>query len=362
MRHSTPQPRIPIGLIAILVTSLLLIVAAIVGWLAWQFQQLPPAVAAIVRAAVFLLPIAGLAGYATVGLIALYNRHARLDIVKADKVIELKRAETQVAPLASSFSYHNAPRIDGVSREETQLSLPEPPALPGPLDLATMDIRPSESRILLALDAAGPVNVSVTQLCHVALLGATGGGKSNLLRLIIPQLQAFGAHVALADPHYAPIDPENGDDWRLIEQRLIYPPAVKAGQIDQLLDHLTEELERRLERRRKNERVGVPLFLCFDELPSIADLVPDAVPRIGRLLREGRKVHLLTIGASQSMLIKEVGGSSALRDQYRTSFYVGGDRKSASGLLDIPERLIDDGPLGKGIVLLRSEVTKPAAG
>jgi hypothetical protein len=90
-------------------------------------------------------------------------------------------------------------------------------------------------------------------------------------------------------------------------------------------------------------------------------MLPGAVAQIGRLLREGRKVHLLTVGASQSMLIKEVGGSSALRDQYRTAVYVGGDKKSAAAILDLPERSIDDGPLGKGIVLLRSEATKPAA-
>src|SRR5262249_3565228 len=85
------------------------------------------------------------------------------------------------------------------------------------------------------------------------------------------------------------------------------------------------------------------------------------IAQLGRLLREGRKVHLLTVGASQSMLIKEVGGSSALRDQYRTAAYVGGDKKSAAAILDVPERAIDDSPLGKGVILLRSEATRPAA-
>jgi hypothetical protein len=60
------------------------------------------------------------------------------------------------------------------------------------------------------------------------------------------------------------------------------------------------------------------------------------------------------------MLAKEVGGSSALRDQYRTACYVGGDKKLASAILDMPERTIDDAPLGGGVVLLRSAATKPA--
>jgi hypothetical protein len=200
----------------------------------------------------------------------------------------------------------------------------------------------------------------VQDLCHVALLGSTGGGKSNLLRLILPQLQKIGASVILADPHYAPLDPENGDDWRPIADRLIHAPAVSAAAIDQELSFMLDELARRLEKRNKNEPSGVPLFFAFDELPVICNLIKDAPARLGKLLREGRKVGLLTIGASQSMLIKEVGGSSTLRDQYRTAFYVGGDRKSAAAMLDMPERQIDDGPLGKGVVLLRSKATAPA--
>ena len=232
--------------------------------------------------------------------------------------------------------------------------------LPGAIDLAALGCQPTMDHILLGVDELGQITVAVPDLCHVALLGATGAGKSNLLRLILPQLQKIGASVILADPHFAPIDPENGDDWRPIADRLIQAPAITADAIDQALSFMLDELGRRLELRRENKPVGVPLFFAFDELPVICDLVKDAPARLGKLLREGRKVHLLTVGASQSMLVKEVGGSSTLRDQYRTAFYVGGDRKSAAAMLDIPERDIDDGPLGKGIVLLRSKSTSPA--
>jgi hypothetical protein len=232
--------------------------------------------------------------------------------------------------------------------------------LPGALDLSAIAHTPTLDHILLGVDEHGQITVSVPDLCHVALLGSTGGGKSNLLRLILPQLQKIGAKVILADPHYAPLDPENGDDWRPIADRLIHAPAVSAAAIDSELDFMLDELGRRLELRRENKPVGPPLFFAFDELPVICDMVKDAPARLGKLLREGRKVNLLTVGATQSMLIKEIGGSSTLRDQYRTAFYVGGDRKSASAMLDIPERDIDDGPLGKGIVMLRSKATAPA--
>ena len=239
----------------------------------------------------------------------------------------------------------------------------EPAALPDVTDLANIarDFRPSKDAILLALGDGGErLTAPVSALCHVALCGATGQGKSNLLRLLLPQLQAIGARVVLTDPHYADIDPENGDDWRGIRQRLYMPPAVKPRDIDAMLDYMLAELDRRLELRNKGEKVGAPLFLAYDELPVIVDTVKDAPERLGRILREGRKVAILTVGASQEFLVKTIGGSSGARDQYRTAYYVGGDRTSASALLDLPARAIDDGPLGHGVALLRSKAT-PAA-
>ena len=240
---------------------------------------------------------------------------------------------------------------------------PEPAGLPDVTDLANIarDFRPTKDAILLALGDGGErLTAPVSALCHVALCGATGQGKSNLLRLLLPQLQAIGARVVLTDPHYADIDPENGDDWRTIRQRLYRPPAVKPRDIDTMLDYILAELDRRLELRNKGEKVGAPLFLAYDELPVIVDTVKDAPERLGRILREGRKVSILTVGASQEFLVKTIGGSSGARDQYRTAYYVGGDRTSASALLDLPARTIDDGPLGHGVALLRSKAT-PAA-
>jgi hypothetical protein len=138
------------------------------------------------------------------------------------------------------------------------------------------------------------------------------------------------------------------------------PPAVKPRDIDAMLDYMCSELDTRLELRNKGEKLPPPLFLAYDELPVIVDTVKDAPERLGRILREGRKVAILTVGASQEFLVKTIGGSSGARDQYRTAYYVGGDRTSASALLDLPARTIDDGPLGHGVALLRSKAT-PAA-
>jgi hypothetical protein len=357
-----PGSRIPPALLLGLGALALLLIAVVIGlaiWLARTLDQRFPFVAnTLLIAAPLMVVVFGGWGIGSLILIA-WRRWGWRESIFADKEIGLMRATKQVAPLATSFTWHDAHQASA----PPQLALPEHVsggALPQALDLSALDCRPTLDHILLGIDELGQITVSVTDLCHVALLGATGGGKSNLLRLILPQLQKIGAQVILADPHYAPLDPSTGDDWRPIADRLIHAPAVSAAAIDAELSFMLDELERRLEKRRKNEPIGAPLFFAFDELPVICDLVSDAPARLGKLLREGRKVQLLTVGASQSMLVKEVGGSSTLRDQYRTAFYVGGDRKSAAAMLDIPERDIDDGPLGKGIVLLRSKATAPA--
>jgi len=362
----TPESRTPSplwrALLAAGVPLLLLPMIACMAWLWLQWAALSssaPWFVDTIRYAFFLsvvvFPVWGIGTLITI----LWRRYGWKESIFADKQAEMMRATRQIAPHATSFTYHDAHQVTAAP-PMLAAQTPQSAGLPGALDLSALDCNPTIDHILLGVDEQGQITVSVPDLCHVALLGSTGGGKSNLLRLIIPQLQRIGASVILADPHFAPIDPENGDDWRPIADRLIHAPAVTADAIDQELSFMLEELERRLEKRRQNLPIGAPLFFAFDELPVICDLVNNAPKRLGKLLREGRKVSLLTIGASQSMLIKEVGGSSTLRDQYRTAFYVGGDRKSAAAVLDLPERDIDDGPLGKGIVLLRSKSTSPA--
>lgn len=368
MRQNPAQPHthpsVPAGALIALALVALLIVAGLgfVFYREWLgFSAAYPLAADLLRFVLFAAPVSLAVGYAVAGLSIWWRRSGMRESVFADKQIALMRATKQIAPLATSFSWSDAHQIS--SAQPAMLALPESATrtgLPGALDLAALDCKPTPDHVLLGVDEIGQITVSVPDLCHVALLGSTGGGKSNLLRLILPQLQKIGAKVILADPHFAPIDPENGDDWRPIADRLIQAPARSAAEIDQALSFMTDELARRLERRNRNEPVGPVLFFAFDELPVICDLVKDAPARLGKLLREGRKVHLLTIGASQSMLIKEIGGSSTVRDQYRTAFYCGGDRKSAAAMLDIPERDIDDGPLGQGVVLLRSKATAPA--
>jgi hypothetical protein len=264
-------------------------------------------------------------------------------------------------------SAHYAPHVTYAPRitSAAATSTPEPEqvggALPGLTDLADLGFQPTPERLLLGLGETGHITVATNRLMHVAFSGATGSGKSNAMRLLLAQLLAVGSRVVLANPIYTDYDHEHDEDWRPITDRLHMPPAVSPDSIDALLSWLLdEELPVRLKRLQDGIAVGDPLVLALDELPMMCDLVPKVTDRVGRLLRMGRHAKIYTAGASQDFLIKTLGGSSGIRDCYRTAYYSGGDVLSATALLDLKQREIQEGQLGQGVVYLRSSATTPA--
>ena len=267
-----------------------------------------------------------------------------------------------VRTYAPRYGAAAAPRVIG--RPEPGPMLTPPPsagALPGPVDLArVLTVPPSLDRVLLALGPGGaPITAASRDMGHVAFAGQTGGGKSNLLRLLLAQLLAAGAQVMLTDPHYAPLDPDTGEDWRPIAGRLLYPPAVSPGEIADVLAWLSEELDGRLARRRAGEHAGPPLYWAADELPAIVAAVPGADATLGRVVREGRKVRLFAVTSAQDWLTRTVGGSQAMKENFLTAFYTGGDAQSARLLLDL-RGPVDDAGLGRGLAWLRSKATPSA--
>lgn len=335
----------------------------------WQQEQLDSQLegvnlfgAALVRLA---LPVAfslAVLGLVIVGLLLLYRRWAAVASIQAHYQVKAIEARYNV-PVPT----HYAPHFAGVSRdlpESVVIDAPalEAPALPGITDLATLNYRPTKDAILLGLGPNRQITVPMGKLWHVATAGPTGNGKSNIHRLLLAQLCALGAHVAIGDPKWTPYDQEQNEDWRPIEQRLHLAPAVSADQIGALLDYAAGEMAKRLERRRKQEPIGKPLFICLDELPWIYDHVKAADGQIAELVRLGRGVGVFTLAAAQDFLVKSTGLGAA-RDNFRSAFYLGGDLKTGSVLLDITQSALGqrEHEITFGTALLRSSVTTPPA-
>jgi hypothetical protein len=75
------------------------------------------------------------------------------------------------------------------------------------------------------------------------------------------------------------------------------------------------------------------------------------------VLREGRKLGLYIIMATQDALVSTLGTTSGVRSQFQTCYYGGGDPYSAKALLGITP----PNPPGKGVVWLRAQpVQEPA--
>lgn len=237
--------------------------------------------------------------------------------------------------------------------------------------------RPSVEQIFLSYRPEGEmILVPLKSLCHVGLVGATGNGKTTMLRMIMPQIQYVGGMTFMADPHFTPYDLESGEDWRPIADRLAVNPITQTNEpltqykdIKAFLRWLAEvEMVRRLELRRRVQPWGSPIFAAFPEWPAIADAVPEAAGYLGEILRQGRKVGVNVIVDTQDLLAQTFAPSKkrsndddspsnpagAVRKCFRTGAYVGGDQTSAKIILDVKGAVEDNKlRLGKGKLMIR---------
>ncbi|MFV9505400.1 MAG: helicase HerA domain-containing protein [Oscillochloridaceae bacterium umkhey_bin13] len=311
-----------------------------------------------------------------VGQFAFFRQYARPDergllpILRSDQdtaqraleghhTAQIASATRPVPPAHLVYSPHISYRTDGATGSRLS-SEPAALTLPGLTDLAHLNFTPSVNAILLGLDAGGvPITVPMKDLWHIGTAGPTGAGKSNIARLIIPQLQRLGANVAIIDPKWTPYDAESDEDWRPIARRLFMTPARKADEISDTIGFFDAELGKRLELRNAGQKVGPPLFLYADEFTTITADVKKAEERIARLSRLGRGVKIFLLIAAHDLLVKSGAGDT--RDQLRTGFYLGGDTKTGSVLLDLPQRTVSEQEvhLTPGIALLRSVATSP---
>lgn len=240
-------------------------------------------------------------------------------------------------------------------------------ALPGPcaFSVTLRTFMPTRDKIFLGyLPGGTAVFVPLDSLCHVALAGLTGNGKTTLIRLLVSQLLYIEAKVMILNPHYTSYDIKKQEDWTPIERHLYRPPVTEFAEIGSVMKWAATKLLRdRLEKYRQSAPWGDSIFIVIDELPAIVKHVPEFPAYISEILREGRKVDIFLIVAAQDFLVKTVGPDEggAVRKNYKTKMYVGGDITTAKTLLDMPPSQIKEDELGEGIIMMRNQIVKKAS-
>ncbi len=227
--------------------------------------------------------------------------------------------------------------------------------------------RPSYHEIFLAqLQDGTNVFVTVEQLVHIALSGATRNGKTEIIRQLLSQLIYVGCDCILLDPHFTPYDIEKNEDWTPFIPKLKFDPVEckEYRRIEQIVEYAaTKILPKRMALRTQSKPLGKPIFLMIDEYPSIIARCPNVEKHIGALLREGAKYRIFLCIASHDFLVQTAFPSmgSGLRDCLKTIFHVGGNIRTARELLDIEKIDRDEeASLGKGLVYLKCETHKKA--
>jgi len=231
-------------------------------------------------------------------------------------------------------------------------------------EILKLGFKPSLDKIYLATRPDGyHIFCNYKALCHVALAGATDGGKSNIMRMLVIQLCSIGAKVLVLNPHWTGYVLDKQEDWTPIIPFLFDDPmdCRKYDKIDYYLKYLAcKTIPNRLERFANSKPVGKPIFVVLDELPAIVKRVKQTPEYLDTILKEGRKVNVFLISAAQDFLVNTLGGTGEVRDCYRTAYSVGAGDTTTKKLLG---RTDSEMTLGKGVVLLRnasSEVCKEA--
>jgi Helicase HerA, central domain len=313
--RTPPDRRLAIS-VALLALALL---ASMLGWLAWQFAQLPSGIAATLRIALFALPLLLLAGGSVIGLLIAYNRWGRLEIVKADKTIALTQASAQRFPAGlQSLSYHDASK---------QLPAPAPvadvPALPPPAPdvptfgqlLAAGKIGPGQ-RLLLGIDAGSgqPLEGTWKSLYSTGIGGMTGSGKSWLGAFLIAQSVAAGARLIIVDPHHG--DAESlGTRLAPLRAAFMCDVASSPTQIESAIKLAADKLDR----RSKGQASSWPLLLVVDEWTSLlrGDLGDVLTATALDFAEQGRKFGCFALLAAQGW---QVDAAGPVRDRLASNY------------------------------------------
>ena len=187
-----------------------------------------------------------------------------------------------------------------IARENGALAVEVPRPDPAPVSLLPLCARLARipaCAALIGLDEQGtPLLLSLPSpdVAHVLIAGATGSGKTVLLRTLLASL---AMHNHLGEVQFLLIDPKGRGLAPLARlPHLLCPPLSEAPAIMERLDWLLAEMA-----RRDRERITFPhLVLAVDELAEVAAVCGSrALDALTRLTQRGREAGIHVVAATQ---------------------------------------------------------------
>lgn len=215
---------------------------------------------------------------------------------------------------------------------------------------------------------------SIESYVHCANDGSTGSGKTANGKGQLVQFIKAGVDCILVNPHFTPTT-KRGEDWKPIARALSEQPLIDNGlprvltqfpNIGSCLEWAaTVEIDRRFEMMRVGDFSFKPLYLYIDEWPSIVSNCKNASDYLRTILQRGRAVEVCVFVNSQGFLQNDTDLQGSARENFDTSFFLGGSTYSGAKLLDVSEAYLKEEikklsePLGKGVGFMRNISAQP---
>lgn len=215
------------------------------------------------------------------------------------------------------------------------------------------------------------------QLCHGVFNAITGRGKTIVERGIEMQLLKAGHEVIHADIKFTLID-EEGLDYRPIAKALLDQGPIEGCGLPHLLME-TEQIKTMVEwaaltevpRRLKLYHAGIhtykTLYIFLEEFLYLVKLYPEIAEWVETLIIVGRSLGIKIFTVAQNFLARDTKLSGAMRENFETAYYLGGDDHSGAVILDMSKKELvqfistNNLVLGKGLAMMRNNTVAPQA-
>lgn len=193
--------------------------------------------------------------------------------------------------------------------------------------------------------------MDVSDIRGLGVLGWSGSGKSNLVRLLVAQAVASGAHLLAIDPHR-----HNQESIALslgpLQSALQLQPAAEDDEIGDICEYMLEQMGERSQ-LRSCEHLPY-LLLIIDELNNVLgreDIGGAVAEMVKTVAREGRKWRIGCICIAQTYSAQETG-SAGMRKSLTNRIALRCDVDDASMFIQRGPLVngIDDMPVGHAII------------